>query len=133
MSGVVVIRALLVANTALLSAVPASKIMAGVIPINTVLPAISIAQISGMTRNTISMNDVQVLATDRVQVTVMAKTYAEQKRILELVRSACPNTRGQVNGVQCESVWSDMTGPDIFDAVETIYFQSVDLMVLFIR
>ena len=133
MSGVIIIRALLVANAALLSAVPASKIMAGVIPINTVLPAISIAQISGVTRNTISMNEAQVLATDRVQVTVMAKTYAEQKRILELVRAACPNTRGQVNGVQCDSVWSDMTGPDIFDAVETIYFQSVDLMVLFIR
>jgi hypothetical protein len=55
MSGVAIIRALLAANSAVLAAVPSSKIMAGVIPLGTVLPAISIAQISGTTRNTISM------------------------------------------------------------------------------
>ena len=133
MSGVIIIRALLAANTALTSVVPASKIMAGVIPINTVLPAISISQISGVTRNTVSMNEAKVLATDRVQITVMAKDYASQKSILDLVRAACPNTRGTVNGVACDSIWSDTTGPDVFDDLAVIYFQSVDMMVRFIR
>ena len=133
MSGVIILRTLLASNAALTAVVPAAKIMAGVIPIGTVLPAISISQISGMTRNTIGMNESQVLCTDRVQVTCMAKTYQQQKQLLDLVRSACPNTRGQINGVACDSILKDVTGPDIFDAVETIYFQSVDLIVLYTR
>lgn len=133
MSGVIIVRALLAANTALLAAVPATKIMAGVIPIGTVLPAISIAQISGNTRNTIGMNEAKVLATDRVQITVMAKTYSAQKQILDLVRDACPNTRGLVNGIQCDAILRDVVGPDIFDADQVIYFQSCDVMVLYLR
>ena len=133
MSGVLIIRALLSANTAVLAQVAADKIMAGVIPINTVLPAISIAQISGVTRNTIGMNEAKVMVTDRVQITVMTKNYASQKSILDLVRAACPNTNGLVNGVQCDSIWGDTTGPDIFDSEFTIYFQSVDFMVRYLR
>lgn len=133
MSGVLIIRALLAANAAVLAQVPAGKIMAGVIPINTALPAISVAQISGVIRNTIGMNEAKVLATDRVQITCMAKTYAQQKQLLDLVRAACPNTYGAVNGVQCDSIWSDIVGPDVFDSDMSIYFQSVDLFVRYLR
>jgi hypothetical protein len=133
MSGVAIIRALLAANSAVLAAVPSSKIMAGVIPLGTVLPAISIAQISGTTRNTISMTAAKTFCTDRVQVTVLAKTYPQQKALLALVQAACPNTRGVVGGIPCDSVLPDVCGPDIFDADATIYFQSQDFIVKFTR
>ena len=133
MSGVAIIRSILAANTALTAQVPATKILAGVIPLNTVLPAISIAQISGVQNNTLGMNGAKYLATDRVQVTVMAKTYPTQKQILELVRAACPNTRGIINTFACDSILPDTTGPDIYDSENIIYFQSLDFKVTFAR
>ena len=133
MSGVIVIRSLLAANSALTAQVPAARIMAGVIPLNTALPAISIAQISGVQRATVGMNEVTKFYTDRVQVTVMTKTYPAQKQLLALVQAACPNTHGQVNGVDCDSVMPDTIGPDIFDADQGIYFQSVDFKVTYRR
>ena len=133
MSGVAVIRGLLAANSALVAVVPASKIMAGVIPLGTALPAISLAQISGMARQSISRTQAKRYCTDRVQVTVMAKTYGQQKQVLALVQAACPNTRGTVNAVACESVIDDAVGPDVFDAEANLYFQSQDYLVSYHR
>lgn len=133
MSGIIIIRALLAANSALIAQVPASRIMAGVIPLGTTLPAISLAQISGVVHETVSMLETKRFCTDRVQITVMAKTYPLQKQILALVQTACQNTRGTVNGVYCDSVIPDTTGPDIFDADQTLYFQSQDYKVTYPR
>lgn len=133
MSGVIVIRAMLTANSALTAQVPASRIMAGVIPLNTALPAISIAQISGVQRATVGMNEAVKLYTDRVQVTCMAKTYPLQKQLLAMVQAACHNTHATVNSVDCDSVIQDTIGPDIFDADQAIYFQSVDFKVTYRR
>jgi len=132
MSGVAIARSLLAANTALLAVVPAAKIMAGVIPLNTVLPAISVSQISGVSRNNCAMSAPKMV-TERVQITVMSKTYPQQKQLLALVRAALPNTRGVTNGFACDSITDDSEGPDIFDADLTIYFQSQDYMVRFTR
>jgi hypothetical protein len=45
MSGVAVIRHLLATNSTLVAQVPAAKIMAGVIPLNSVLPAVSVTEV----------------------------------------------------------------------------------------
>jgi hypothetical protein len=135
MSGVIAIRALLANNANLLAVVPATKIMAGVIPIETVLPAIAVSHISTVERNTVSMADVGVMATERVQVTVQAKTYLDQKSILELVRKACPNTRGTVNGIAVDSILPELAGPDLRDdEVEPpLFIQSRDFIVKFVE
>src|ERR1035437_9967009 len=99
MSGVIAISSLLANNAAVLAVVPASKIMAGVIPLDNVLPAIGISHISTVERNTVAMHSAEVMATERVQVTVQTKRYADQKSILELVRKACPNTHDTVNEI----------------------------------
>ena len=57
MSGVAIVRALLAAHAAVTAAVPAVRIFAGAIPLNTPLPAISITPISGSERNTVAMNE----------------------------------------------------------------------------
>jgi hypothetical protein len=133
MSGVIAIRSLLANNAALIAAVPASKIMAGVIPINTVLPAIGISHISTVERKTVAMNNAEVMATERVQVTVEAKSYADQKSILELVRKACPNTHGTVNGIAVDSILPEIAGPDLRDDDLLIFVQSRDFIVKFIE
>lgn len=131
MSDVKVVRYLLANNANLIAVVPATKIMAGVVPIATVLPAIAVNHISTLSRNIVSMSAATVLATSRVQITVMTKTYAEQKSILELVRKALPNTNGSVNGITVDSIIPDIAGPDLRDDDAGIYFQSRDFIVKF--
>lgn len=133
MSGVSVIWYLLKSNVALTAVVPAARIMAGAIPIGTTLPAISVAQISGLGRNSVAGGLSPVLWTERIQVTVEAKTYAEQKNILSLILLACPNARTTINGVDCDSILDDILGPDMFDGEAGIYIQSQDFIVKWAR
>lgn len=132
MSGVAVIRYLLANNAPLIAVVASSKITAGVVPINTALPAISIRQISGQEQPLIKRGS-NMLVTDRVQVTVLASTYPQQKSIIELIRSALPPTRATVNSYAVDSITPDIDGPDLYDSDPVIYEQSVDYLVRFIR
>ena len=133
MSGVIVIRYLLANNVALTAVVPAAKIMAGVIPIATVLPAIGVHHISTVERNTVAMNSAKVMATERVQVTVQTKRYSEQKSILELVRKACANKRSTINSIVVDSILPAGAGPDLRDDDLDIFLQSRDFIVKFIE
>lgn len=133
MSGVAIVRHLLASNATLTAQVVASKIFSGVIPIRTTLPAISVVQISGVPRHTVAMSESARFVTERVQVSVVAKSYASQKSLLALVRAALPLSRGTVNGFSCDSIVQDSEGPDIFDAEASIYEQSQDFIVRFTR
>jgi hypothetical protein len=131
MSAVAAIRYLLANNAALIAVVPATKIMAGTIPVNTVLPAIGIQEISTVERTNVDMSSTSLMETSRVQVTVLAKTYATQKSILELVRKACPNTKGSIDSVVVDSILPAGAGPDFEDVDANIYTQSRDFIVKF--
>lgn len=131
MSGVAVIRYLLANDATLTATVPSTRIMAGILPINTTLPAISITQISGSRLNVIKHGTNEHI-TDRVQVTVLATTYPQQKTILNLVKNALPATRGTVNSVVVDSIQQDFTGPDLYNDDPVIYEQSVDYFVKYI-
>lgn len=132
MSGVAVIRYLLANNAPLTAVVAPNKIKAGIVPINTALPAISIRQISGQEQPLIKRGS-NMLVTDRVQVTVLASTYPQQKSIIELIRSALPPTRGTVNSYAVDSITPDIDGPDLYSEDPVIYEQSVDYFVRFVR
>ena len=133
MSDVKLIRYTLANNANLIAVVPAVRIFAGVVPLNTVLPAIAVNHISTIERNTVAMNTATVLATSRVQVTVLTKDYLSQKSILELVRKALPNTNGVINGVTVDSILPDISGPDLRDDDAGIYMQSRDFVCKIIQ
>lgn len=133
MSGTAIIRTLLAADSALLAVVPADRIKAGVLPLNTAMPAISITSISGVPFMTLKMPTSGNLWTDRVQVTVHAATYPQQKSVLALVRAALPSTRGTVGSFVCDSISIDMEGPDMFDLELSIYSGSQDFLARYIR
>ena len=133
MSGVVIARALLAADATLTAAVPAARIFAGAIPLNTPLPAISVTQTSGSERLTVAMNDAKRLVTERVQVTVCAKSYPSQKALIALARKALPNSRAVINGFDCDSIIPDSEGPDVYDPTAGIYEQSHDFFVKYLR
>lgn len=138
MSGVAVVRYLLAHNAPLLAVVSEARIMAGDLPLNTVLPAIEIKHISGTPFLTMAMDETKRLHTDRVQVTAHAKApegspqgagYPGVKVLLKLVLAACKNTKGIVNGIDCDSVLPDLEGPDLSDAALAIYTGSWDFIV----
>jgi hypothetical protein len=138
MSGVAVIRHLLANAAAVTAVVPATRITAGDLPINTVMPAISVIQISSVPRNTVKMNEVKVQHTDRVQVSVVCKGsqgtpsgtgYPGVRSLLALVLAACPHMRGAVNGVDCDSILPDIEGPDLSDDTTALFSGSRDFIV----
>jgi hypothetical protein len=100
----------------------------GVVPINSTLPAMLVREIIVTAYNTIS---VKSIATARVRVTVLAKTYTSQKEMMQLVREACPNQSGTINGAEIDSILPDAEGPDLYDPELNIYMQDQDFMVKF--
>jgi len=132
MSGVAILCYMLANNAPLTAVVSSNKIMAGIVPINTALPAISIRQISGQEHRVIKRGSNE-LVTDRIQVTALASTYPSQKSILNLIRTALPGTRGTINGFVVDSIVPDIDGPDLYNDDPVIYEQSMDFMVRFYR
>ncbi|MEO8101331.1 MAG: hypothetical protein ABI790_02325 [Betaproteobacteria bacterium] len=140
MSGVAVIRYLLANNGPVLAVVPAARIVAGDLPLNTVMPAIAVTHISGVPYNAIRTNETPKLHTDRVQVSALFKGpqgtpsgtgYPGVKALLKLVLAACPSQRGVINGVAVESIQPDTEGPDLSDQATALYSGSRDFIVRF--
>lgn len=133
MSGVAIARYLLAHHAGLTAVVPAARIVAGVVPPGTVLPAIGITQVSGSERNTVAGTEPKKLVAERVQVTILAASYPQQKELLGLLPSALPATRGTINGFACDSITPEGEGPDLYSADPVIYEQSKDFFIRYIR
>lgn len=136
MSGIKVIYYKLTHHSPLIAVVPAARIMAGDLDVKTALPAISIRQIDAIRRNTVSMAETKTLVTERIQVSVLVKAYeqggadyAGLEQVLLLVRQACPNSRGTINGVACDSILPDSEGPDLPNEAGDILQRSQDFFV----
>jgi hypothetical protein len=127
--GVVAIRWLLVNAAEITAIVPADWINGGLIPQGAVLPAIAITSVSKSERTTVAMNEAQVLITELVQVTVHSRVYSEAKHLLELIRRACANYRGTLNGVLVDSILPEGAGPDLRDDDTRVFAQSRDFTV----
>jgi len=121
------IRALLIAHAPLIAQVPATRILPGLIPLGTVLPAIAYNLISGVPQKSIDMSTQIVRA--RIQVSVQTKTYPQQKQIIELIKAACDAKQGTIAGYHIDSVMADIDGPDLRDDDAGIYMQTVDFIV----
>lgn len=130
MSGVNAIQYLLENAGALTAVVNADNITSGRVDQNTTLPAVCVKQISTTRRHAVAATAVK-LCTARVQVTVYASSYVQQKTIMALIRAALPQTRGTVNGVSVDSIHHELDGPDFDDESTEIYMESVDYKVTF--
>ena len=139
MSGVAVLRYLLANNAAVIAVVPAARIMAGSLPINTVLPAIELAQISSVVAfRSIRLTEQARTHTDRVQVTALFKDtdaggtgYPGVKALLKKMFWACPNQYAVVNGVLCQSIIPDLEQVGAADEGTDLISGSRDFMVTY--
>lgn len=130
MNGVIVVRSLLVADTGLTSLVPEARIAAGSLPQGTELPAISLMSVSSVDRN-IPAPGTKRRVTERVQVTVLARTYPETKAILAAIRTAAADKMPQIDGLTDVTVHTDSAGPDFLDEETGIHMQTQDFRVSF--
>lgn len=130
MSAVRIIRALLVADAALLALVPAAQVMAGTLPQGTALPALAVTEVSVVDAPVVKLG-AAVHCTARVQVTAMTASYPAQKLLLAAVRHACRGKAGSIAGCAGVTVHAAGTGPDFNDADTGFYMQSQDFKVGF--
>lgn len=128
MSDVKVIKHLLHTNATLTAQVPTSRIKSGILNQGIALPAIGIASVSTMRRNPVK-TPTKEFCTSRVQVTVLAKNYEQQKSLLNLVRDAVPRSQGSIASVDVDSILFELEGPDFSDDAVGIYMQSIDFIV----
>lgn len=135
MSGVAVIRTLLAGSANLTAVVPATRIKAGDLPLNTALPAISVLQVSDVIHNGIKTNDTNKMHTTRVQVTVYVKDddtssgYTKIQTIMPLILAACPSQRATVASTAVDSISPQGEGPDLSIPDFQIMTRSMDFMV----
>lgn len=135
MSGVAVIRYLIANDADVLAVVPATRIIAGDLPLKTAAPAIAITQVSSAQLKTIRPNETPKLYTERVQVTVIRKAsphddgYPGLQSLLALVEAACPCQYGSVNGVSVYSITPEGQGPDLPIPELSLFTRSMDFFV----
>ena len=130
MNGVIVVRSLLVADTGVTALVPAVRIVAGMLPQGTLLPAISLMSVSSTDRN-IAAPGPKRRVTERVQVTVLAASYPAARTIIRAVRAAAADQMPAIDGLTDVTVHTDSAGPDFLDEETGIHMQTQDFRVSF--
>ena len=130
MNGVIAVRSLLVGDAGLTALVPPERIAAGTLPQGTTLPAIALMSISSVDRNVPSPGPKRRV-TERVQVTVLARTYPEAKAIIAAVRAAAADRMPAIDGLSDVTVHTDSAGPDFLDEETGIHMQTQDFRVSF--
>jgi hypothetical protein len=133
MSAVKVIRALLQSHPAVVALLPLERVVAGTVPQESELPAIGIREIGRNEFSTVARAENRVLVRSRVQVTVYAKSYPEQKAVLLAAKLGPGVHTGVVAGVTVRSVVRGVVGPDLSEEDAGIFEQSRDFFVSYIE
>lgn len=131
MSGVAILRALLLANTSV-TAITA-RVVAGVLPQGVTLPAIGVSEVSSNEERTVARNLPVKMIRERVQVTALAKDYATMKKLIKAAALGPGVHTGVVLGFRVNSILPEGVGPEIPPADDGIYEQSRDFMVTFLE
>ena len=106
------------------------KIYPGLIPQNTPMPAVSYELISSVDIAPINAQAGGVILRSRVQVSVLARTYAEVKTIQEAIRRALLFKSGLIAGVQVNAITRELIGSDERDDESGLYMQGVDFLLI---
>lgn len=111
----------------LLEVVPQARIFPSLIPLGSTLPSIAYMLVSAVEDTAIGLTSNRLRS--RVQVTVAANSYPQVKEVAALVVSACNHKQGVFNGVQVDSVITDVVGADFRDDEVGIHYSTIDFRV----
>jgi hypothetical protein len=112
MTPVEIVSVLLLADADVVAAVAPGMVKAGRLPDNAVLPALAVREISRIERLKLRRTG-KVRETSRVQVTVRANSYREQKAIVDLVIRACAGRTSAASVPEPFAITNAATGPDL--------------------
>lgn len=131
MSAVVIMRELLIARSQVATKVPAARVFIGATPQGVLLPAVAVSDVGGNEIRTIARNGPTSTVRNRVQVTVYARTYEDQERLLLACKLGAGVHTGTVRGYKVKAVEPMGTNPAIPPGDDKIYERSRDFMVTF--
>lgn len=131
MDGVAAVRSVLVADAALTALVLADNIAAGPLPLAGTLPRLMLESISAVDRNLPSPGATRHVR-ERVQVTIMARNYPEQKAILRAVRrAAADQVNPEVPGIDNVTIHTEPRGPDFMIEDPAIWCGTQDFITTY--
>jgi hypothetical protein len=130
MDGVAIVRAVLVADAALIALVPAARIMAGVLPQGTTLPGIALQSISIVDRNIPNPGAYRHVQ-ERVQATILAKTDVSRTAVKLALRKALDAKYPTVSGVIRATVHLGLGGPEFINEEASQHLVTQDLMTTY--
>ena len=133
MSGVAILRELLAQRGPLLAMVPGGRILAGIAPQGTATPLVTVHEVSNGEEPTIARNMPNRMIRERVQVTALAKDWAEMKRLLKAADLGRGVQTGFVKGFKVCSIIPQGFNPEIPPGDSGIYEQSRDFVVTFLE
>ncbi|WP_395391562.1 hypothetical protein WBP07_12900 [Novosphingobium sp. BL-8A] len=123
----------MVANEPLVDLVPGDDIAAGPRPLGGTLPSISLASVSKFDRNIPAPGEWRHVR-ERVQVTVQARNYPEQKAILRAVRrAAADQLNPEVPGINAVTIHTEPAGPDFMFEDASIWCGTQDFIVTYLE
>lgn len=114
-------------DTELLKKVPKARIFPSLIPLGTTLPAVAYMLVSSVENTAIGLTSNRLRS--RIQITVAATTYPKVKEVAALVIDACNHKQGVFNGVQIDSVITDVVGADFRDDEAGIHYSTIDFRI----
>lgn len=132
MNAVMVMRALLLAH-APVAALVGDRVSAGTVSEEDGLPAIGLTEIGRVEMETVANDGPANLVTARVQVTVHATSYPQQKELLQAAKLGAGVHTGVIAGVTVLSVLRDSVGPDMGDDEAGFFQQSRDFKVAYLE
>ncbi|MBB4858262.1 hypothetical protein HNO88_001581 [Novosphingobium chloroacetimidivorans] len=131
MDGVAALKAVLTADAVLVTLVPADNIHAGPLPLNFSLPAISLATISIVDRNIPAPGATRHVR-ERVQATIYARNYPQQKLITRAARrAAADKINPEVPGISAVTIHTEGAGPDFMAEDASIWMGTQDFITTY--
>jgi hypothetical protein len=125
--GVSALIAVMHADAGLTALVPTARIMSGVLPKGTRLPAIALDGISTVERGTLSHEPTGHVA-ERVQATMLAATYREVRAIIKALRRL-DHAMPADDAISHVVVRIDGAGPDFMEEDSQIHGKTQDFRV----
>lgn len=129
MNGVDIIGALVGSDPAIVAMVPLARIKAELLPDGVQLPALLVRDISSVERQSLKRGPT-VRTTERVSVTVRAKSLRERRAVLKLVVARCAGALGTIAGASSVSVLTAGRGPGLIGPGNS-FEQTQDFRVTF--
>jgi len=131
MDGVVAVRSVLIVDEPLALLVAEDDIAAGPRPFGSLLGSISLASVSKVDRNIPAPGE-WLHVRERVQATIQARNYPEQKAILRAVRKAAADRLyPEVPGIRDVTIHTEPAGPDFLIETASIWCGTQDFIVTY--